>query len=214
MAPQVLGMIGDKNSVVQGTLWREAIFTIGRLYPSCWTTIALKKAFLPKLYSCLKESAYGSPMALYENFVKYASVSPLYQLALINESDKLNKASLKERANLIREMFSNLYQGLKNEESVAFHTELVHSYFETLTFILFKRVQPLAEKENSEQDLAFVMTQILKIIELPVEDYLVSFVKNKSKVQANRNVKNSIPARLAQMLLDLANREFNIDIFG
>lgn len=58
------------------------------------------------------------------------------------------------------------------------------------------------------------MTQILKVIELPVEDYILSFVKNKSKIQAKRNVKNSIPTRLAQMLLDLANREFNIDIYG
>lgn len=74
----VLGMIGDKNSVVQSTLWREAIFTMGRLYPSCWSTIALKKTILPKLYLCLKESAYGAPMALYENFVKYASVCPMY----------------------------------------------------------------------------------------------------------------------------------------
>jgi len=135
-------------------------------------------------------------MALYENFVKYASVCPLYQLTDIKDDDKLNKASLKERANLIREMLSALYQGLRNEESVTFHRELVHSYFETLTFILIKRVEPLSSKPDSAQDLEFVMTQILKSFELPVEDYILTFVKNKSKAIIQRNLKTSIPERM------------------
>ena len=53
---------------------------------------------------------------------------------------KLNKASFKERCNLLREAMQSLYAGLQNDESVAFHVEAVASFFETLTFILLKRV--------------------------------------------------------------------------
>ena len=44
----------------------------------------------------------------------------MYHLVDYTE-DKQNKASFKERCNLIREMFTNLYAGLKNDEAVAYH---------------------------------------------------------------------------------------------
>jgi len=56
-----------------------------------------------------------------------------------------NKASFKDRCNLIRELFVNLYGGLKNEEAPLFHGELVSAYFESLAFVLLKRVQVLQE---------------------------------------------------------------------
>jgi hypothetical protein len=101
-------------------LWRETLFPLAQKYPISWSFINIKKDFLPKLYGTLKHSGYGAPTALYENFVKFVSVFPFYHLYDYKE-DKANKASFKERVNLIREVFSNLYSGLKNDESVAFH---------------------------------------------------------------------------------------------
>ncbi len=75
---------------------------------------------MTKLYSALKGAGFGAPTALYDNFVKFASIFPFYHLVDYVE-DKQNKASFKERCNLIRETFTNMYQGLKNDESVAFH---------------------------------------------------------------------------------------------
>jgi hypothetical protein len=81
IAPLVFSLVGEDNSHLQTTLWREAIFTIGKNFAdSCWNTVAIKKDFLPKLYKCLKEAGYGAQTALYENFVKYLSVCPIYNL--------------------------------------------------------------------------------------------------------------------------------------
>lgn len=80
---------------------------------------------------------------MYENFVKFVSICPIYNLAALpstTTADKLNKASFKEKCNLIREAFTNLYSGLKNDEAALFHSELVTSYFETAAFVLLKRL--------------------------------------------------------------------------
>ena len=66
------------------------MFTLGKNQPECWTYVNLKKDFLPKVNKCLKEAAYGAPIALYQNFVKFVSVCPLFQLKEIKE-DKLIK---------------------------------------------------------------------------------------------------------------------------
>lgn len=97
---------------------------------------------MPKLSKCLKEAGYGAPVTLYENFVKYVSICPIYQLTNTPQPNegKLNKASFKERCNLLRETFVALWAGLETDESVAFHVEHVACYFETLTFVLLKRV--------------------------------------------------------------------------
>ena len=97
---------------------------------------------MPKLNKCLKEAGYGAPVTLYENFVKYVSICPIYQLTNTPQPNegKLNKASFKERCNLLRETFVALWAGLETDESVAFHVEHVACYFETLTFVLLKRV--------------------------------------------------------------------------
>lgn len=90
----------------------------------------------------LKSSGFGAPSALYENFVKFVSTFPLFHVVDFKD-DKLNKTSFKERCNLLRETLTTLYQGLKNDEAVAFHQDLVRSYYETFAFLLLKRVQPL-----------------------------------------------------------------------
>jgi hypothetical protein len=135
------------------------LFTLGKNQPECWIYVNLKKDFLPKLNKCLKEAAFGAPVALYQNFVKFVSVCPLYQLKEFKD-DKLNKASFKERCNLIRECMVNLYYGLSNDEAVTFHRELINSYAETLTFILLKRIGPLEVKA----DLDFALVQMEKVI--------------------------------------------------
>ena len=73
-------MVGEQNSLLQTSLWRDAIFQIGSKFPESWTYVNIKKDFLPKLNKCLKEAGYGAPVALYENFVKYVSINPLYKL--------------------------------------------------------------------------------------------------------------------------------------
>lgn len=63
---------------------------------------------------CLKDAGYGAPVTLYENFVKYVSVCPIYQLTNTPGANdgKMNKASFKERCNLLRDTMQALYAGL------------------------------------------------------------------------------------------------------
>jgi len=158
---------------------------------------------------------------LYENFVKYLSVCPIYNLSPGPQpGDKLNKASFKERCNLIREVFSNLYLGLKNDEAPLFHSELVASYFESLAFILLKRVQVLQTVEGqcipgiTEADFDFCCKEVVnKLVELPVTDYIQNFIKLKSKAQSERNLRITIPDKIAKLLVDLADRDFNPSVF-
>lgn len=92
------------------------------------------------MYKCLKDAAFGAPTALYENFVKYLSVCPLYKLTDFTDTDKLNKASFKDRCNLVREVMVTMYQAIQSDEAIAFHMDLVNSYCESLTFLLLKRI--------------------------------------------------------------------------
>jgi hypothetical protein len=69
-------LVGENNSILQATLWRESLFTLSKSFPNSWETINIKKDFLPKLYTTLKNAAYGAPVALYENFVKFISIFP------------------------------------------------------------------------------------------------------------------------------------------
>lgn len=179
LAPLVFSLVGEDNSFLQATLWKEAIFTIGKNFPdTCWQTIAIKKDFLPKLYKCLKEAAYGAQTSLYENFVKYVSICPMYNLAQ-SPTDKLNKASFKDRCNLIREVFVNLYAGQKNDEAALFHGELVQSYFDSFAFVLLKRVQTLQNSDGTfvegitAADFEFCCKEVVnKLVELPVNDFV------------------------------------------
>jgi hypothetical protein len=105
-----MSLVAEQNPSLQTTFWREALFTLCAKFPDCWDYVQIKKDFLPKLYKCLKESAFGAPTPLYENFVRYLSVCPLYRLDI---DDKVNKASFKDRCGLIREVLVMLYQGIQ-----------------------------------------------------------------------------------------------------
>lgn len=113
IAPAVFNLVSEENSILQTTFWREALFTLAKNFPDCWKHISIKKDFLPKLLKCLKAGGYGAPVALYENFVKYLSVCPLYKLHDFDESDKQNKASFKDRCQLLREVLLALNAGIE-----------------------------------------------------------------------------------------------------
>ena len=77
----MFSLVEEQNSLLQTSLWRDAIFNLGKTFPECWTHVNIKRDFLPKLNKCLKGAAYGAPVVLYENFVKFVSVCPIYHLS-------------------------------------------------------------------------------------------------------------------------------------
>ena len=157
----------DDNSLLQTSLWRDAIFNIGKSFPESWLYINIKKEFLPRLNKCLKQAGFGAPVTVYENFVKYVSICPIYHLSPVAQANegKLNKVSFKERCNLLKEVMQALYAGLQNDESVAFHGEAVASFYDTLTFVLLKRVQPMLALDTlKEEDKEFALKEVDKIV--------------------------------------------------
>jgi len=61
LTPAVLSLVSEQNPILQTTFWREALFTLAKNFPDCWASITIKKDFLPKLYLCLKDAAFGAP---------------------------------------------------------------------------------------------------------------------------------------------------------
>jgi len=54
LVPIVFNLVDEPNSLLETTLWKEAIYTIANKFPDdCWKAIAIKKTFLPKLNTCL-----------------------------------------------------------------------------------------------------------------------------------------------------------------
>jgi hypothetical protein len=93
---------------------------LSKEHPKAWESVNIKKTFLPKLYQTLDNAGYGAPNALYENFVKFLSIFPFMHVDNYKE-DKQNKASFKERCNIIREIFKHLYLGIMNDDAPTFH---------------------------------------------------------------------------------------------
>lgn len=107
-----------------------------------------------------------------------------------------------------------MFAGLQNDESVAFHVELVAGYYETLTFLLLKRVQPvMANDALKPEDKEFALNEITKVIQLPLNDYVTQFAKFKSRVQNARNIRITIPKYLTKMIVDLAVRDVDPALF-
>ena len=99
-------------------------------------------------------------------------------------AEKTNKASFKDRCNILRETMTALYHGLQNDESVAFHQELVGCFFEVTAFVIWKRIQPIhgdGEAKASETEIDFAYETIDKIIMLPLEDFITSYKKFRTK---------------------------------
>ena len=86
ISPLVFGLISDENSMLQTTLWKEALFNLGKNYPECWKYVTVKKVVLPNLNKCLKEAGYGAPVTLYQNLIKFVSIVPLYNLQAPSET--------------------------------------------------------------------------------------------------------------------------------
>ena len=53
-----------------------------------------------------------------------------------------------------------LYSGIKNDEAVSYHTQLVDSLCESVTFVLLKRVSVLEDAAERQ----FAMKQLDKVI--------------------------------------------------
>ena len=138
LAPLVLDMVAEDNSIIQSTLWKEAYPNLGKEFPEAWTLVPLKKSFVPDLMSCIKNAAFGATFAFYPNVVRFVSAFPLFHLADIQD-DKNNKFGLKDRAKFITQFYQHIFAGLKNDEAPNFHRDLTGAYFETLTFLIVKR---------------------------------------------------------------------------
>jgi len=138
VAPMIFDMIAEDNAIVQGTLWSEALFTLGKQFPEVWSLINLKKNFIQSMLSCVKNSGFGASLTMYPNLLKFLSVFPLFHLQGF-EDDKLNKFSVKDRAKFLVQFYQHLFAGLKNDEASIFHGHLIGSYFESLTFVILKR---------------------------------------------------------------------------
>mmetsp|Transcript_1951 Transcript_1951/g.2844 ORF Transcript_1951/g.2844 Transcript_1951/m.2844 type:complete len:255 (-) Transcript_1951:3775-4539(-) len=208
LAPLIFEMVQEDNSIVQSTLWKEAYFTLGKHFPSVWSSITLKKAFIPGLMTCLKNAGFGATYALFPNLVKFVSVFPLFKLVDFTE-DKSNKYSVKDRAKFIVQFFQHLFAGLKNDEAANFHKELTGAYFETLAFFILKRFQPYCESINYDEDDAnyqYLAAQLRTILSLPATDFLSKYQKGKSKIQTQRNIRSTIPERFSKFLSDLLER--------
>jgi len=46
----------------------------------------------------------------------------------------------------------------------------------------------------SDEDKEFAIEQMKKVVQVPVEDYIMNFEKFKSKIQNERNIRFTIPA--------------------
>lgn len=66
----------------------------------------------------------------------------------------------------------------------------------------------------TEADFDFCCKEVVnKLVELPVTDYIQNFIKLKSKAQNERNLRITIPDKIAKLLVDLADRDFNPSVF-
>lgn len=97
--------------------------------------------------NCLKNAAFGASHSLYGNLVKFVSVFPIFKIGELTD-DKLNKFSVKDKANFISQFYQSLFSARKNDEAANYHQDLTNSFFETLVFFLIKRFQPFAEQNK------------------------------------------------------------------
>ena len=211
IAPIVFEMVQEDSSIMQSCLWREAYFTFGNKFPAVWTSINLKKAFIPGIMACLKNSGYGAPSALYRNLVRFTSVFPAFRLVDYQE-DKQNKMSIKDRCNFLSQFFQSLYAGRKNEEAANYHQELTGAYFETLTFLLVKRFIPFAESKEynfEDADLKHAWTQLKSVIEMPGLDFIKKYEKKSSQLLNQRNIRQTIPLRYNAFAAGIMSKGLN-----
>lgn len=77
----------------------------------------------------------------------------MFDLCSITQ-DQHNKFSLKDRAKFVVQFYQHLFAGLKNDEATSYHSQLVGAYFETLSFFILKRYQPLLRLKDPDLEFA------------------------------------------------------------
>ena len=112
------------------------------------------------------------------------------------------------------QFYQHLFAGLKNFEAANYHQVLTAAYFESILFLLVKRVQPYLEKnpEDSEEK-TYLLQQIQLIIEIPIKDYVAKYEKHAGgKLVNQRNVRRTIPEKYAAFVNDVLTKLENPQI--
>ena len=93
----MLYLVGDSNLRIQSVLWGQAIVKFVKTCEGCWNFINIKRAFLNKLYQCLRKAAYGASPALYNHFVIVLSLFPFIKLERGPAAKPIEKIEQKEQ---------------------------------------------------------------------------------------------------------------------
>ena len=81
LANSIFSAIADQSSQVQRQLWSIVLFNFSHNFEDkIWSVIDIKKGLLPQLHTCLKNSGFGAHAQLYQNFVSFISILPIFVL--------------------------------------------------------------------------------------------------------------------------------------
>ncbi len=121
----------------------------------------IRQDVIPKLKACLKRGGFGAATSLYANFIKIVSILPCFYFdeeqvsinlrkssldcepplpATETKAAKKNKFQLKEKIKILSEVMEHLLSGLHNDESILYSGGLMEAYYDSLIFIMVKRV--------------------------------------------------------------------------
>lgn len=71
--------------------------------------------------------------------------------------------------------------------------------------MILKRVQPMmSDASLKPEEKQFALTEIAKVVKLPLTEFVTEYKKFKTAVQNTRNIRVTIPQKFAKMLIDLA----------
>lgn len=81
LANSIFSAIADQSAQVQRQLWKTVLYNFSKKFEdTIWSQIDIKKGLLPQLHTCLKNSGFGAHNDLYQNFVAFVSIMPLFAL--------------------------------------------------------------------------------------------------------------------------------------
>ena len=81
LANSIFSAISDQSAQVQRQLWNIVLFNFSKTYEDkIWSVIDIKKGLLPQLHTCLKNAGFGAHANLYQNFVSFISILPIFSL--------------------------------------------------------------------------------------------------------------------------------------
>uniref|UniRef100_A0A3P9M3P8 E3 ubiquitin-protein ligase listerin n=1 Tax=Oryzias latipes TaxID=8090 RepID=A0A3P9M3P8_ORYLA len=148
LCPAVLLSIDDTDPVVLPPVW-EAVLHVVSTIPDCWTHVNARKAFLPKLWSVLKEGGKGMAKALHPNLMPLLS--------------KLPGEVTDPSVDFYNSFFAALTQGLSSERALTSQSEsaaIVTSFVECLKFCVLK-----VADGHDRMRTVLVSQQLLPLIE-------------------------------------------------